>query len=354
MKVLFITRKYPPQIGGMEKYSYDLIKNFTRGKEVIALKKSQIHLIWFIPYALIRGIFLSRRVDLIYLCDSLLGPVGLILKYISRKPVLVTAHGLDIIYNNWIYRNINVRSLKYLDKVIAVSKFTRNNCLNYGIDPERCIFIPNGIEIDDAKKKFNKQDLSKFLKFNVSNKKILLSIGRLTKRKGFAWFIKHVIKRLDDNIIYLIAGTGSEEKIIRETIIKSRVMNQVIMLGSISEENKELLYQTADIFIMPNIEIKNNQEGFGLTSLEASKAGLIVMASDIEGITDAIIDNKNGYLVEAGNENKFIEKINNILNSSDIENIGKRFSDYTKENFAWKNIIAKYESEFKNVLEKSN
>ena len=260
MKVLFITRKYPPQIGGMERYSYDLINSMSCEKKIIALRYSQIHLIWFIPYALIKGIFLSRQVDLIYLCDSLLAPIGLILKLISKKPVLATAHGLDIIYNSWIYKNINIRSLKYLDKVIAVSKSTRNNCLGVGVEPEKCIFIPNGIKIKNLGKKHTKDDLSKFLKFNISNKKILLTIGRLTKRKGVSWFIKNVLPCLDVNTIYVIAGEGSENKEIKKVITENRMINQVIMLGEISEKEKELLYQTSDVFIMPNIKVINDKE----------------------------------------------------------------------------------------------
>jgi phosphatidylinositol alpha-1,6-mannosyltransferase len=352
MKVLFITRKYPPQIGGMEKYSYDLIKNFSGQKEVIALKKSQMHLFWFIPYALVKGIFLSRKVDLIYLCDSLLAPVGLVLKLISKKPVMATAHGLDIIYNNWIYKNINVRSLKYLDKIIAISQATQKNCLACGVKPEKCLFIPNGINIVNLEKKYNKKDLSRFLKFNINNKKILLTIGRLTKRKGVAWFIKNVMPQLDVDIIYLIAGVGSEEKHIKEMIIKSGTMNQVIVLGKVTEDDKNMLFQTSDIFIMPNITKKNDQEGFGLSPLEASLVGLPVIASRIEGLTDSIIDNKNGYLVESKNINKFIEKINDILNSKDVSDIKNNFSTYTKENFDWKKIISEYEKVFETVLNK--
>ncbi|MBU1148460.1 hypothetical protein KKI23_00020 [Patescibacteria group bacterium] len=61
MKVLFISRKYPPQIGGMENYSYNLIKFFPGSKKVIALTKSQKHLVWFLPYALLAGIFLTPK-----------------------------------------------------------------------------------------------------------------------------------------------------------------------------------------------------------------------------------------------------------------------------------------------------
>lgn len=351
MKVLFITRKYPPQIGGMERYSYDLINSVSCEKKVIALKYSQIHLLWFIPYALMKGIFLSRKVDLIYLCDSLLAPIGLILKLISRKPVLATAHGLDIIYNNWIYKNINIRSLKYLDKVIAISKSTQEDCLKSGIKPEKCIFIPNGIKINDLEKKYNRADLAKLLKFNISNKKVLLTIGRLTKRKGVSWFIKNVLPNLDVNIIYLVVGVGSEDIEIRKTISENRLLNKVIILGKVSEKEKEILYQTADIFIMPNIKMKDDKEGFGLTLLEASKAGLPVIASRIEGIADAIIDNENGYLVGSGNKDQFTEKINSVLNLENKTEINIKFSNYTKENFNWNKIILKYEKEFENVLE---
>lgn len=350
MKVLFITRKYPPQIGGMERYSYDLINSVSCEKKVIALKYSQIHLLWFIPYAFLKGIFLSRKVDLIYLCDSLLGPLGLLLKFISKKPVLATAHGLDIVYNNWIYKNINLRSLKYLDKIIAVSRSTYKKCLEKDINSDKCVLIPNGINIEEFKNDYKREDLSKFLNFNTKKRKILLSLGRLVERKGIVWFIKNVMPKLDDSIVYLVAGQGPEEKKIKEAVVESGTMNQVIILGNISDSEKEMLYQAADIFIMPNIKIKNDKEGFGITSLEASCAGLPVVASNIEGIADAIKDKKNGYLIATEDENGYVEKINNILNSKDKNLIGDKFGDYTKEQFDWKKIIFEYEKEFKNVL----
>lgn len=355
MKVLFITRKYPPQIGGMEKYSYDLIKNFPDGKEVIALKKSQINLFWFIPYALVKGIFLSRKVDLIYLCDSLIAPIGLALKLISKKPVLATAHGLDIIYDNWFYRNINVRALKFLDKVISVSQSTLQDCVNRGVNRDKCVFIPNAIEIRKETKNYTKKDLSKILNFDLSKKKVLFTLGRLTKRKGVLWFIENVFSELDDDIVYIIAGSGKEENNIKKVIGKKRMINRIIMLGEISDETKNVLYQTSDIFIMPNIEVKGDKEGFGIAALEAASCGLPVAASRIEGICDAIINEKNGFLVESGNMNEYAKIISKLLADDEKrKKIGLNFKKYTEEHYDWNKIILKYLEEFRDVLRETD
>ncbi len=72
MKVLFVTRKYPPLIGGMESLSYELTTGFPEPKTIIALKRSQKHLIWFLPYAFVRVALTGYRYDVIHLGDALL------------------------------------------------------------------------------------------------------------------------------------------------------------------------------------------------------------------------------------------------------------------------------------------
>lgn len=351
MKVLFITRKHPPQVGGMEKYSYELIKNFPEDKEVIALNKPQIHLIWFLPYALIKGIFLSKKVDLVYLCDSLLAPIGLIIKKISRKPVISGAMGLDITYNNWIYQNFNVRCLKYIDKVVAISRATVNECIARGIHRNNCVFIPVGIEKNINIKKNENKDISKFIGSNTKDNKILLTVGRLVKRKGVNWFVKNVLGELRENVIYLIVGDGPEKDEIKKNAIKRNIEGRVLFLGQVSNDNLNLIYKSSDIFVMPNIKVKGDMEGFGIVAIEASMHGLPIIASDLEGIKDAIADNKNGILVNPGDVCGYVKNINSLLDNDEYKNqLGIRFKKYTEDNYGWDKIIKRYINIFEQYI----
>lgn len=339
MKVLFITRKYPPQVGGMENFSHGLIKNIQCDKSTVILNKKQIHLIWWLPYALLAGIIKSFSADVVHLGDGVLSPLGLIIKFISRKPVIITAHGLDITYNNFIYKSINIPSLKYLDKIICVSQNTKKECLAKNISEKKLTVIGNGIDINKFVETQN---------FASLDKKTLLTVGRLVKRKGHEWFIRNIMPRLEKDVQYIIVGDGPEKQNIKKAISELKLQENVIMKGRVSDEELKQLYNQADLFIMPNIKVKGDREGFGIVAIEAASIGLPVIASNIEGIKDAIINNKNGFLVEEKNIQQFHMKINTLL-SLDTAPLREKIKEYTQNNYNWEHICNQYLEQFKHL-----
>ena len=111
-----------------------------------------------------------------------------------------------------------------------------------------------------------------------------------------------------------------------------------------SDEEKNCLYQISDLFVMPNISVKNDQEGFGIVLLEAGRYGLPVIASNIEGIKDAVIDGKTGHLIEEKNAQGFINNITNPdIDLSLLKNI-------ISSNFDWRNIARRYYIEFDKMI----
>ncbi|MFA6391508.1 MAG: glycosyltransferase family 4 protein [Patescibacteria group bacterium] len=346
MKILFITRKYPPKVGGMENYSYGLISNIDCHKHIIALKHSQYHLIWFLPYAFLKSLVMFWHVDIIYLCDSLLAPLGYLLKVITRKPVFVTAHGLDVTYNRFCYQKMVTPFLKKMDRVYAVSQNTVEECVKRGVKRKKCIFIPNGVAQPEPGTKYQKKDLERFLDLSLENKKVLLSLGRLIPRKGVEWFIEEVVEKLPSNIIYVVVGEGENREVIEHSVHDQGLGNRVFIVGRVKDIEREMLFQTADVFVMPNIRVEGDVEGFGIVAIEAAIQGLPVVASNIEGINDAIIEGHNGFLVESGNAQAFEDKIRYILDQEDIKSLSEQVSDYTKQNYSWQHVSNLYLQEF--------
>src|SRR5450432_133954 len=103
MRVLFVTRKYPPRIGGMESLSYALTTGYPEPKTIIALRRSQKHLIWFLPYVIVRVALLAPRYDVIHLGDALLCVAGFVPRVVFRRKVAISVHGLDLTFPRWIY-----------------------------------------------------------------------------------------------------------------------------------------------------------------------------------------------------------------------------------------------------------
>jgi len=141
---------------------------------------------------------------------------------------------------------------------------------------------------------------------------------------------------LDTSYLYIIAGHGPEFEPVHRKVKNRGLQNQVVMLGRVSEKVRRLIYNAADIFIMPNITVARDVEGFGIVVLEAGSCGLPVVASNLQGIKDAVTDNKTGYLIDEGDIDGFLEKIKSMnLKKEDIRS-------YVNEKFSWTNIYLNY------------
>lgn len=345
MNLLFITRKYPPMVGGMEKVSFALANELSKktNTTLITWGGSQKLLPLVIPYFFLKALYLipSKKIDHIHLGDGLLSPLGLTLKKIFNTKTSVTIHGLDITYQNHHYQTIVPRCINKLDKIICISRATMDECLRRGIAKEKCSVIPWGIHPNEFKINATRRDLEKVVGINLKDKKILITVGRLVERKGVYWFIKNVFPRLSKNTIYLVIGTGPEKDKIDTLIDTLNLEDRVLLLGKVSDKVLKTLYNTADIFVMPNIKVKGDIEGFGIVALEASSTGLPVVASNLEGISDAIIHKKNGVLVEANKQSSFVNVITNL-------NISKRLiANFTRKNYSWEVVGKKYVESFK-------
>lgn len=180
----------------------------------------------------------------------------------------------------------------------------------------------------------------------------MLSVGRLVERKGICWFIKNVFTKLEKDYVFFIIGQGEEETKIRDLIKSLKLENRVLMLGRASDETKKIFYNSADVFIMPNIPVKGDMEGFGIVAIEAASCGLPIIAANLEGIKDAIKDSKNGFLVKPYDIEGYVKKINYVKNIKDIEAFKKKQIEYTQKNYDLKNISQKYYSLFKEVLKR--
>lgn len=347
MQLLCVTRKYPPSVGGMEKYCFELFSCFTEDKKVnkkiLALGKSQKHLIWFFPYCLFYLIFNARKFDVIYYGDSLLcGPAFFGKLVAPRTKAIVDVHGLDVLFPNKIYQFYLNCFYRCFDRYICNSRNTEQILHNMGI--KNTVVINRAVPVG----KFDKTEVDKATlrkRYDLpENAMVLLTVGRLVRRKGVAWFVHNVMPRLKGHdIYYFVVGGGEEQCKIQEAISVNGLNEQVKLLGKIPEEELNRLYTNSDVFVMPNIPVENDPEGFGIVAIEASLAKLIVVASNLDGIGDAVVDGKNGYLLKPEDADAYTEKILEIRkNPNYFIKMADIFSDYTKENYSLENISRQY------------
>lgn len=347
MKLLFISRAYPPVMGGIENHNYELAKRFSKSAEtaLIVNTRGKKFLPFFLPYALLKTLLSAKKYDAILLGDGVLAVIGFFVVLVTKKPVVASViHGLDVTYKNSFYQLLWVRMfLPSLTTLIAVSHETKNIAIQYGLPERKIKVIPNGVAIDYQPEKYTRDNLSQILGFDTTNKIILLTHGRLAKRKGAEWFIHNILVTLPSNIHYVLSGEGPEREMIQKAIALHGLKERVTLLGRIDDAAKLALLHTVDIFIQPNITVPSDMEGFGISVIEATSCARPVLVSDMEGLTDAIANGKNGVPLPSGDTHAWQEAVLHLArNSEERTALGKQFHAYTNEHFSWEKITEEY------------
>lgn len=353
--LLYITRKNAPSIGGMQRFNQKLIRHLRgcRSFRLISWGGSQGFLPLFLPWALGRAVFLRLfgGVDLIYLSDGLLSPLGLILKKLLRVPVAVNVHGRDIAFTFPFYLTVIPACLRRLDLVICVSTQLKEICLGYGVPEAILRVVPNGIDPADFTWT-EKTPPAERLGIDLSGRTVLLTVGRLVPKKGVDRFVADILPAVAERapeVLYLAAGGGPLRERIEALAREKGLRERVRLLGDLPMDDGRLkaLYCAADIFVMPNVEVAGDIEGFGIVAIEASAAGLPVVASRLQGIQEAVKDGENGILLDWDDPAAFTAALLDLVkNPRKRADLGERGRRYTAENFSWDRIAGLYSGLF--------
>lgn len=342
----------------MQTASYELYQELQKNTEVKLIKwgGSMKYLPIIYPWLFIRGLLASIiwKPDVVYLQDGVMAPIGWLLKKLAQRKTLITVHGLEVTYQNRIYRSLVMPFIRLQDRVITVSEGTKQT-VQENVDVNSGV-INNGV-VDQFyrenldKDKLNNQLLDEgYVLPDMAKKKILHTHGRLVKRKGVAWLVSNVLPLLvknDKNIVYLISGTGAASENIHKTIARMKLQDHAFMLGRVSDDLLIKIYNSIDLFIAPNIEVEGDLEGFGIVAVEASSCGNTVITSDIEGLKDAVINGKNGFRLPAEDIQKYVSKIKQELDNPSLKKSAVR--SFTLKEYSWANAAQKYLDEFKQL-----
>jgi len=353
--LLYITRKNAPSIGGMQRFNQKLVRHLAdhRPFRLISWGGSQAFLPVLILFAFVKAVWLRLRgeIDLIYLSDGLLAPLGLVLKKLLGVPVAVNIHGRDIAFAFPLYLTVVPAALKRLDLVICVSSQLKDICLGYGIPASILRVIPNGVDPGDFTWKETVSPAEK-LGIGTAGRTVLVTVGRLVPKKGVDRFVSDILPELVSRypeVLFLAAGDGPLREKIEETVRRKCLEDNVRLLGDLPMDDGRLpaAYLAADIFVMPNVEVAGDIEGFGIVAIEASAAGLPVVASRLQGIQEAVREGENGILLPWDDTSAFVEVLAGLVRDPEKRRaLGERARRYTAEHFSWDRIAGRYSELF--------
>lgn len=359
--LLFVTRKYPPSVGGMEKHSFELSRALARRHPVqlVAWGGSQRRLPSFLAETLREAFRLRRRgvpVHGVHLGDALLAPLGLGLGRLLNAPVTASVHGLDVTYPPRPYQAAVPAALARCAAVLCNSRATLHACVERGIDPARCQVIPPGVAagplraLADPSARGEARERAARRFGGIGPGPIVLCVGRLVRRKGAAWFVESVVPRLAQStpdVGVWIVGEGPERERIDAAIEQQGLRERARLLGPLSDDDLALAYAAADCFAMPNVPVPADPEGFGIAALDASVAGLWVYAARQDGIPDAVQDGQNGTLLPPENAACWTEALVEAVQDPLCARLrGAAGRDYTLDRFSWPAIGDAYAAVF--------
>lgn len=335
---MFVSRKWPPAMGGMETYSKELSDALRPYAEVetIALPghpdgsvPGKAHLLWFGLRAAIRLLFARSPAAITHIADMASWPLALCARIRSPDARrILSAHGTDVAYPlrggvkgglYGAYLRLGARLLGSVT-VIANSAATAKAAKGYGYCDT--VVVPLAAKVTAEAVGVNKNTI--------------LFSGRLVPRKGFAWFARNVLPLLPDEMTLEVAGTIWDPD--ESTMLDHP---RVRYLDRLDQKNLWRSYAEALCVIVPNIDVPNGEfEGFGLVALEAAAAGGIVLASHHSGLKEAVMEGQTGFQITPGDPQAWADKIMEIAGWDDAKRSAftRRAKDLCNRHFTWDRV----------------
>lgn len=227
------------------------------------------------------------------------------ISYLKKICILNHIHGSEI---EKLYINANK-----IKKLLVKDAFSKCDCLIVlsntwkvklkNLFPETSIYVVENF----SPYIFNKTHIG-------HEKTQILFLGFITELKG-CFDLPSIVEELTKtttNFIIKICGVGKEKEL-KEIIKNKKLTDYFEFLGWIDKKRKEELLEQSDIYLLPSYS-----EGMPMSILEAMGYGLPIIASNVGGIPEIVIDKKNGLLNTPGNSKQFAESISNLILHSDL------------------------------------
>jgi colanic acid/amylovoran biosynthesis glycosyltransferase len=267
---------------------------------LLGLEKSPLRkLCWAEP-------IFAGKFDIVHCHFGPNGNKAMILKKLgSRAKLLVTFLGYDVtVYLKQKGQDAYSELLSLGDMFTSESDATEKITLGFGCPPAKMIKLPMGVHLD---------------KISFSERKVgpdgvirLLSVGRLVEMKGREYAIRAVAKVLGNNPNFdlSIVGDGPDRPKLQQLIKDLGVEDNVHLLGWISSEQLDRLYQTCHIFVHPSVVASDgNMEGQGVVLVEAQAYGMPILATAHNAFTETVDDGQSGFLVPERDVDALVERL---------------------------------------------
>ena len=349
-KLLLITPDFKPNRGGVARYLNELVNYYSDRINVITSVKQpkdnpqsnvkvEALLYSFIWPRWIKTVVILIREKLTY--DTVVishalpfGTAALFAKIITKKSYVLFTHGMDVrlakksLWKKFVFKRVLQGAELIVSNSNALSLELSELGVRYVVVVYPCISNIDVHNVPTDKQKTH-----------------ILTVSMLVERKGHSNVLNalSILRRAKkiDNLIYDIVGTGPFEKSIRSLVDGLGLTSHVVFHGDLSDSQLDDLYRKSDVFVMPVKNDPIDKEGFGLVYIEAAKFRTPSIATNMDGVDEAVLNNKTGVLVTDGDIEMLAKAIFTLINNDEYrmelaDNARKRVvSEFTcKKQFA--------------------
>jgi len=237
---------------------------------------------------------------------------------------------------------------KNASMLICNSENTANIVRKLGFDSgSKCEVLHPGV--DTSRFEVAAPDTSFRQQMGWSGKRVLLTVGRLQRRKGQDFLIKSMPALLNEfpDLFYAVVGRGECYDELISLVDQHELHDNVCVYPDMDDEALIKCYQQCDIFILPNRTIDNDIEGFGMVLVEAQVCGKPVIAGDSGGTRETMNIGKTGHIIDCSSTENLLNGLSPILRNREIVDGEVDIADYAKNRFNWDQHVAKAKRLFK-------
>ena len=307
----------------------------TRGMDLIADAKAAAEL-----WRVLRG----EKFDVLHTHNPKPGFYGRLLGRLAGVPVVVnTVHGLYATPDDRLIK----RAVVYLLEAVA-SRFSSAELVQSREDleflkrwrispPHRTRLLGNGVDLSrfDAARFAPKERSAIRSQLGIRAETVVVGmVGRLVAEKGYPELFE-AATRLDDRFLILCIGPGDPEKsdgLSRESVAAAE-RSGIRFLGMRTDIDR--LYAAMDLFVLPS-----HREGFPRAAMEAAAMGLPVVATDIRGCRDVVVDGENGLLFPVGDVDALVAALERLGSDRELRvTMGRKAVERAQENFDERKVV---------------
>ena len=362
-RILHITRNLPPLVGGMERLNWHIADELSRHAQVRLIGPADSAALRpaagpvtevplrplprFLLASAWQAVALARsfKPQIVLAGSGLTAPAAWLAARASGARAYAYLHGLDAAVQHPLYRALWHPAIRRMDGVIANSQPTAALARSLGVPTAKIRIVHPGVSLPSTPQTaVALQDFR--ARHQLGDAQLLLSVGRLTTRKGLREFVQHalpaIIQVAPDTLLAIVGDAPTDSL---HASVQTRTSIQAVadaagigqhlrFLGVITDAQElACAYEAAALHIFPVRELAGDPEGFGMVAIEAAAHGVPTVAFATGGVVDAVAEGQSGYLVTPGDYPALAQATLKILTNQ--VDAWRASSQAFAEQFAW-------------------